>query len=568
MVVAVLAVSALAFTRYLEQQTERTSNLSTFLTSQESISTKSPGTQETEESSQLAPLLASNSSNDILQRILESINGHEVEEQYYDFRRGQLDDISLEEYQLYINLLRDMIGQEVETFSSMSFSERRTTIESIMNHDAKYEDFLNTASFFWLEYTHAGSLERIPIILSIADDGQSYLSREWVRSSLELRNFSKLYFAAIFDENINTVKQLTFSEIEDESIKDEKVRYLMDFYNDYVKNADVSNESIVSLRMDQIQFRIPMQGAFYDTNRSVSYSEKIPGSSSRNLVEEEEEEAEITSPSSSDDEESSDNAIGTETSNNLDASTISSADANPSEETTTSLPNHNSEMNQQYHTITIYRRDNDFIVVDVIPSDSWKVRAKVLDETGNEPFVLENNYTVEEFSSIFGMPKEQYYLHIRNAKEGDTEYYRFVLDDYDLLFSTLDHKNLKLEFIRLKNSNYSLANKYATQQSLLDLYGEYIYIDTISFRYNTLVGCQVQFHLTNNVIEYIDLLSIHYRSSLILEEIESEEAVALIEDLPLETTSTEVEVPTSSEGSTEQTQESPSSEESTTGTSE
>lgn len=503
-VVAILAISAYIFTRYLEEQTRQTAEVSTYLSSSETTqASEVRSTTQTEaEPSPSAGLIGTSSANEILQIISDSINNsNEIMDNYHRFRRGQLDDISLEEFQLYIELLQDTIGQNVETFSTMSFSERRSTVSSMLSHGDDYEDFLNNATFHWLEYTRDNVLERVPIILSVTENGQSFLARDWVRSSLELKNFSALYFGALFDENKDTLLRIIYSDSDDAEVREEKLSALIDYYHLYVNNTDVDTSNIVSLRMDQVQFRIPMHGAFMDTNKTVSLPTRIEENTQ--VIETTKSELAEASSITEEAEESEEN-LTTPSSENI-----------PTGPTTTE-----SSSNQQYHTVTIYRKGKDFAIVDAIPSDTWKVSEEVLNSNGDVFLELNEDYTMDEINDKFGVPKEQYQLELTNADKKGVFYYHLVFEGYQLtLSSNVSDDIYNLERILLQSSEFSLAGRYYVGQSLRSLYHSYLFIDTLEYRYNTILSNQVQLHMQENQLKQIELLSLDYRTAKLLEDL-------------------------------------------------
>ena len=129
--IAVLAISAFIFTRYLEDQTRQSVEVSTFLSTETSKPKPSNQADQTTTGTSQS-IIGTSYANEILQLLAESINEEsQIETNYHEFRRGQLDDISLEEYQLYTRLLRDSIQQDVESYASMTYSERKTTSASM-----------------------------------------------------------------------------------------------------------------------------------------------------------------------------------------------------------------------------------------------------------------------------------------------------------------------------------------------------------------------------------------------------------------------------------------------------
>ena len=164
--VSVLAIFAYALTRYLEDKTKQSTEVSAFVSSSKEVPSISPTKSSGGGNPNQATPTPSPTSN-ILQLLIESVNNvGRVEENYKRFRQDQIDNISLEEFQLYVNLLHDLVGQNIETNLLMSHSEKQQTVNSILEHDPGHAECLDKAVLYWLEYHQDDNVERLPIILS------------------------------------------------------------------------------------------------------------------------------------------------------------------------------------------------------------------------------------------------------------------------------------------------------------------------------------------------------------------------------------------------------------------
>lgn len=494
--VSVLAIFAYALTRYLEDKTKQSTEVSAFVSSSKEVPSISPTKSSGGGNPNQATPTPSPTSN-ILQLLIESVNNvGRVEENYKRFRQDQIDNISLEEFQLYVNLLHDLVGQNIETYLLMSHSEKQQTVNSILEHDPGHAEFLDKAVFYWLEYHQDDKVERLPIILSKNKNGETYLSRTWVRSCLELRNFASLYFSVLTDQNEDALYHLVYADSDDETVRLAKTQNLLEFYKDYVKAETVGPDRIVSVRMDQIQFRIPMEGANWDTNREVSLPpDKINGPT-------------IASPTTTEETGESEDATGNE---------------NPSETPTTEpIPAKN-----QYHSVTIYKRDNDFIVVDSIPSDTWKVNAEL--EIGRDKTLkLGLAHNLEDWISYLGKPQAVYSFTMTNRTNQVKDFVRLQFMGYELVLSSTEAKengSWILEEIKIYDSLMTLAGRYKPGQSLRSLYQEYLYMDTLDYQYTTFTGERVEFKLKKNRISEIVVRSLDFRTDQILGDISEEKAI-------------------------------------------
>lgn len=580
--IAVLAASAFFFTRYLEKQTRDKPEISTFISPETQQPSQSVnGLKPSPTAAASEAISGFSSANDILQRISESVNASGNEESnYYAYRRGQLDDISPEEYQLYIKLLKDIMQAKIESYSTMTYSERKSTIAAILEHDPQLEPFLENAGFHWLEYRQFNATKRLPIILSRNEQGQTYLSRDWVKSCLELRNFSSLYFGALLDQNFEAVRKLTHSLDNDPDILKQKTEYLMDFYREHAAVKEIGTAQIISLRLDAVTFAIPLNDKPFDLYAEVTAgTESVPtrpngsagspdeedSSMADNSVPGETAEAEQLPAAAQTDEsqgaEAVPEAADKEAQPNEDdnssegaaaeaaesAETAAGREASPSSGPVSAVPAEvagqtsgtTAEESQQpaYHYVTIYKRNGNFIAVDGVPSRSWKKTASIWQ---HEKMLVRigEAYTPEELREKFGRPESQTHFTFMNPAKENTAYYRVVFPAAELVLSPSETAPGKLELMAatLRNSAYDACGTYRIGARLRELLRTYLYIDALGFTYYDEYNNQVKLFLNENLeVKMIVMQSAPYRAELLLQEKSPETAAKIIPE-PAETT--------------------------------
>lgn len=528
--IAVLAISAFIFTRYLEDQTRQSVEVSTFLSTETSKPKPSNQADQTTTGTSQS-IIGTSYANEILQLLAESINEEsQIETNYHEFRRGQLDDISLEEYQLYTRLLRDSIQQDVESYASMTYSERKTTSASMLQHDKQYADFLETASFHWLEFHREDELMRFPVLLSQNEDGQSYLSREWVRACLELKNFSTLYFGAFLEQNFEAALRLTYSLSDSEVMRAQKTQSLMDYYSSTIQAKTIGSPEIVSLRMDSITFRIPILGEPRDPAQPVV--------ATTTTIATEPTSTESSSSASASDVVPSETEAGSEVQTTAEPSSTPTASDSTSIETevttSTSVTTTEEIPGPRYHIVTIYKNNGNFVPVDAVPAANWQT-AKTVTARGQRMLEVSAKYSSEQLRDLLGMPREQFRFTLSTGEFEKEEYIRLVFEDAELIVFPMPNLQdvYELKSVTLLSNRFSLGDTFRIGQSLDQLLEIYLYMDTISFNYTDLNNNNVQLTLDEKqTISQIYIMNNEYRSDVLLKDKSAELPLELIKPTP------------------------------------
>ncbi len=424
--------------------------------------------------------------------------------------------------------MRTIFRYDIESYSTMTFSERSTTVAEMLRHDPQHAAFLEQASFHWFESHNAqNELIRIPIILSVNEAGQSYLSREWVRACLELRNFSTLYFGAMLDLNSEAALRLTYSLSDDPAIQEQKTQELMDYYFNHVQADEITPAEIISLRMDAITYRIPIQGTTRDQSKPVKMTGEMV------------EETQVPETSVLEPREGEDPALTTEVEPEMEQTESSATDSpeltsqgDELEPTETSLETDptmiEDDTRSNYHIVTIYKREGTFVPVDIVPARSWRVAHPILTDQGQLDFNA--TYRMEELRELLGMPDEQYRFTFSTIDGTSRDkHIRLLYPDIELILAenpeqTEDHR---LEAVYLKTDRYSLGDQFRVGNTLEDLLSVYLYLDTIGGSYVDQAGNQVQLDLAeDHSVSRISMLEAAYRADTLNQQ--------RSEDLPVE----------------------------------
>ncbi len=463
--VIVLTVSAVVFFRYLEDNAQSDVTVNSFenLTN---VSTTAGTSEAPTQDPELQHVVAS-SANDVLQMLTQSINDPEdADDIYKQFTKEQLNGLSLEEYRSYVSMLNEIVGGKVTSFSTMQYSERQKLKDSMLEHNEIYKDLIDSASFHYLEFKKNNVDSKIPILLSQKKDGKISLPKQWVIGSLELRNFAVLYFSTIKDSNFENLYRLTYSYDLNDEVKIKKTNELLDFYKNKVLTKVINNSTIVDIRMDSITFSLSVDPNKVDLDREVTLN------------------------------------------SNSETDKADTNDDNNAQTVTGNYDNTEANENRYYrHIVSIVRSKDKLIVKDAVPSNTWKVDAKLFNDQ-NEILSIGDEYTFSDLINKFGEPKNQYNQVIGNLNENKISYYSLdfgnvkIFLESDAVKKISEKSKFKVIGFETNSEDYSLGRKYFIHQAVKDLFNEYLYIDTLDFSY-------IDVH--NNVVKLTsdDLLNIN-----------------------------------------------------------
>ena len=518
--IIVIAVSATIFSSYIDEQTRSTVELSSFIALESSNTSRDGEVSENTDSENTIfdSSVVSSTANDILQLLSQSVNAEDqeqVELVYHQFTKEQLDGISLEEYQNYISLLKEVINSKVISYSTMSYTEASEVARSMRMHSNAYEEFLKTASYHKLEYLDKNNkAATLTIILSKDEEDKTYLSNKWVRGSLELRNFSGLYFSAVREKNFEILHRLTYSNTLDSDIRLQKTKQLMSFYEKYIDVNKISNQEVISLRMDEIRFALPLK----NEKDKIDLSEKVVANSDA------EERSDITTVTS-------ESVLETRSEGEESL-------ANEIEELNNSKFSYDGDSEYTFHEVSIYKNENNFTSIDVVPSDAWKYDAIALKNDG-EILRVGDLINVSELYRKFAWPKEQVKISFGENPEEPRPYYRLVFADLEVFLQAIDKAGsegkitastqFKIVGFVLKNSKYNLAGEYFLNKSIDNLMETYLYIDALGFTYQDDENNEVKIILDDSqIVKSIEVKSSDLLNNLVLYK-KSESVVDLFE---------------------------------------
>lgn len=162
-----------------------------------------------------------------------------AQEVYFAIPEKIKEDLTLNEFSLYIKALTFPQSKEISEFKRVSNEKKKEFIVALTTDVSKLALAAENSEFYQLIYT-SESLDQnnISSIIGIQHliDGQAYLSADWIRNVNKIYEFSRLYFNAIEDRDEEMLSWLLVQgylpPIEDAivEIENHKASLLIDYY--------------------------------------------------------------------------------------------------------------------------------------------------------------------------------------------------------------------------------------------------------------------------------------------------------------------------------------------------
>ena len=193
----------------------------------------------------------------LVQRIVDSIRSdNDIETLFQSIPSRQRQNISLDQYQQYIKLLRRGIAGDISSFSIMSLDELETMRSDMILQRPDQEDLINNMRGVWLYFREIGRFEeKFAIFLKQAEDNPPELSSEWISQILYLSEVSTLYFDAIDHSDADALAVLLQHEQPDKKkdILNVKASRIIDFYQHNIGTRS-SEFRVLQARIDRLQY--------------------------------------------------------------------------------------------------------------------------------------------------------------------------------------------------------------------------------------------------------------------------------------------------------------------------
>ncbi len=267
---------------------------------------------ETSDNSLISAATTNNTDNQLLQNMLDVINSKSSPEEMFQYlNEEQLNGLTLAELSQYLQYMRRSVDYKYSSFYKLSERDRQSIESDILNNQPAYKEYLSKLDFYFFEsdsvpMTKENDLsssesskkmisvtddvirknngesnisdstdsnvidsdgvknknESIRILLALErrDDNTYVLPTKYIRDTIDLYSYANLYFSAIRNKDTSTLKQLLFSESNDESILEKKATETVEYYKETV-SGNFSSYKISVFRPEAICFLQNLNGS-------------------------------------------------------------------------------------------------------------------------------------------------------------------------------------------------------------------------------------------------------------------------------------------------------------------
>lgn len=221
-----------------------------------------------------------NSGNDLadiefFQLITAAIRGdNDIGMYYRSIPTRQLDGLTIDEFQRYIQLLRRGISGDIHSFTSMSDEDLEKQRGSMIEQLPEHRALIESSFAYWIIYRQSGKTdEKFAFYMQTDDEDRTYLSAEWVRQILKLADYSTLYFDAIDRAQADALAFLIDQNEAKSPVTLAKAEKLINFYQNNISSR-TSEYSLSVARIDYLafdQFGITNLDQTQSVSRSVGF---------------------------------------------------------------------------------------------------------------------------------------------------------------------------------------------------------------------------------------------------------------------------------------------------------
>ena len=195
----------------------------------------------------------------LVQKLIDAVAGRRsAEEIYQSIPREQLDGISVDTFQQYVDMIAGSMSGLPTSFVPMALSERDLHVTSMIQNGSSWRELAERSSFLWLETARTpDSGERFAIAIQTNAQRQPYLDQAWVSGCLDIYKFSQIYLQAVHEGNEKLIASMLYSYVGDDSLRQLKVDAILGQRAQYPLPSSL-NGRVRSLRVDSLEIeRLP-----------------------------------------------------------------------------------------------------------------------------------------------------------------------------------------------------------------------------------------------------------------------------------------------------------------------
>ena len=195
------------------------------------------------------------SAHELVQKVADAVrNGNDTEMAYKSIPAKQLDGVTLDQFQQYITFLRRGVAGDVTSFAQMSEEEVAEIRAKILERLPEQQALVDGLQGFWLYYQVVGRIEeKFGIFVQAPAEGVPSLSGEWIRKILDFKDFSGLYFNAIYTSDEDTMTVLYEPVGLSKDILYLRAERIIDFYQNNISTRSIDFR-LAYARIDGIAF--------------------------------------------------------------------------------------------------------------------------------------------------------------------------------------------------------------------------------------------------------------------------------------------------------------------------
>ena len=210
---------------------------------------------------------------EIVRKITDAIRSDADLQALYDqIPEPQRKNLSRDQFQQYIQLLRRGITGDILSFSRMKDEELDLVRETMIAKRPDQTEFVEQLQGYWIYHQQSGQQEtQFALFIHVSADGRAYLSEQWVEQILGLADYAMLYFDAVDYSNEEALATLLQPEIYSPAVRIAKAKRIIDFYSNNI-DSQTREFKLDYARIDAIGF---VESPASNSNRAGSAARKV-----------------------------------------------------------------------------------------------------------------------------------------------------------------------------------------------------------------------------------------------------------------------------------------------------
>jgi hypothetical protein len=211
---------------------------------------------------------------DLVQRLAAAISYNaDIGATYNSIPEKQRSNLTQDEFQQYIQMLRRGFTSNIHSFAEMGANELKTVQMTMAQNLPDQIPLIQSSQGYWLYFRETSASDnKMAIFIQQDSDQNVYLSADWIHQVLNIDRFALLYFDAVDKQDVAALTVLLEQTIPNHVEATGIAAKLIEFYKNQIGTTSADFQ-LTQVRIDEMviaEYNIFYPGQTSQTNREVS----------------------------------------------------------------------------------------------------------------------------------------------------------------------------------------------------------------------------------------------------------------------------------------------------------